>query len=145
MSQAAQVIALLAGSAGAPIVKERLAGVAGIIPGMQVRESAGNVIINTTAGKGPALIALPNLPVSADIDTAYADGVTVRYGAFHSGQEVYVLVAAGTAAIADGAPLTGVSGGTFGPGTEATAILHAMEAVDNSGGSGSVRIKARVA
>lgn len=145
MSQQAQVVTLRSGPAGAPITNERLAGVAGIIPGMLVRESAGNVIINATAGKGPALFALPNLPVSGDISTAYATGVTVQYGAYSAGQEVNALVAAGALAIADGAPLTCSTDGTLVTGTEANAIAYAMEAVDNSGGATVVRIKARVA
>lgn len=145
MSQNVQVIALCSGLAGAPIVNERLAGVVGIIPGILVRESAGNVIINATAGKGPALFALPNLPVSGSIDTAYANGVTVQYGAFTTGQEVNALVAAGTAAIADGAPLTCHTDGTLITGTDANAIAYAMEAVDNSGGATTARIKVRIA
>lgn len=146
MSQTAQVIILLSGASGAPIVSERLAGVAGITPGMLVKESAGNVVLNTTADAlAPKLIALTNKATGGTIDTVYANGEAVQYGAFHSGQEINGIVAAGAAAIADGAPVTSAGDGTFKVGTAANAIAYAMEAVDNSGGGTAVRIKLRIA
>lgn len=142
-----QVISLIGGMAGAPILSERLAGEAGIVPGMLVVESAGTVIKNATASAlAPKLFAQPNVATAGDIDTAYADGETVSYGAYHAGQEVNALVAAAAPAIADGDPLDSAGDGTLKKATDATtAIAYAMEAVDNSGGGSSVRIKARIA
>ena len=141
-----QVISLVGGAMGAPILSERLAGVAGIVAGMLVRESAGNVILNVTADAlGPKLFAQVNLAVSGDIDKVYASGETVSYGAYHSGQEVNAIVAAGAASIADGAPVTCAGDGTVKIGTDANAIGYATEAVDNSGGGTSVRLSIRVA
>jgi hypothetical protein len=141
-----QVISLNAGSAGQPIKDERLANAAGIIPGHLVIEALGKVGVNVTADAlAPKLFAQTNLAVAGDIDTAYADGETVSYGAYHSGQKVNGIVAAGADAIADGAPIASAGDGTLKIGTAATAIAYATEAVDNSGGGVSVRIQIRVA
>tara|TARA_R110002096_G_scaffold16230_3_gene55524 strand:+ start:760 stop:1191 length:432 start_codon:yes stop_codon:yes gene_type:complete len=141
-----QVISLVGGAAGAPILSERLAGVAGIVAGMLVAESAGTVIKNATADAlAQKLFAQTNVAVAGDIDLAYANGETVSYGAYHAGQEVNALVAAAAPAIVDGDPLASAGDGTLKKGTVATAIAYAIEAVDNSGGGTTVRIKARVA
>jgi len=141
-----QVISLVGGEKGAPILSERLAGVAGIVAGMLVAETAGTVVLNTSADAlSQKLFAQTNLAVAGDIDLEYANGETVSYGAYHSGQEVNALVAAGAAAIADGAPVTSAGDGTLKIGTVANAIGYAIEAVDNSGGGSAVRIQIRVA
>jgi hypothetical protein len=146
MSKAAQVISLLTSVSGAPIISERLSGEAGIIPGMLVAESAGTVSKHSTLNAlAPKLFAQTNMPVGGTIDTAYASGETLRYGAYHAGQQVNALLPAAAAAIADGAPLTSNGDGTLKIGTAANAIAYAMEAVDNSGGGTTVRIKARIA
>lgn len=141
-----QVISLVGGAAGAPIVNERLSGEADILPGMLVVESAGTVIKNATADAlAPKLFALKNIANAGDIDTPYDNGVTVSYGAYCSGQRVGGVIAAGAAAIADGAPLASAGDGTLKIGTAATAIGWATEAVDNSSGATPARISVRVA
>jgi hypothetical protein len=141
-----QVISLVGGAAGAPITSERLAGAAGIIAGMLVKESAGVVVVNSTADAlAPKLFAQCDLGNAADIDTPYLDAVTVSYGAYHAGQQVNAVLAAGAAAVVDGAPLTSAGDGTLKNGTVANAIAYAMEAVDNSGGATIARIAVRVA
>lgn len=141
-----QVISLNAGASGQPLLTERIANAAGIIPGHLVIEALGKVGVNVTADAlAPKLFAQTNLATAGDIDTAYADGETVSYGAYHAGQEVNGIVAAGAGAIADGAPVASAGDGTLKIGTAATAIAYAMEAVDNSGGATAVRIKIRVA
>lgn len=141
-----QVISLVGGAAGAPILSERLAGEAGIVAGMLVSESAGGVILNAAADAlAQKLFAQTNLALAGDIDTVYANGDTVSYGAYHSGQQVNAIVDAGAAAIADGAPVTSAGDGTLKIGTVANAIGYAIEAVDNSGGGSTVRIQIRVA
>lgn len=141
-----QVISLNAGAAGQPLLTERLAAAAGILPGHLVIEASGTVAVNATADAlAPKLFAQTNLATAGDIVTAYASGETVSYGAYHAGQEVNGIVAVGAAAIADGAPIASAGDGTLKVGTAATAIAYATEAVDNSGGSVAVRIKIRVA
>lgn len=152
---AKQVISLVGGAAGAPIQKERLAAAAGILPGHLVEEALGTVQVHgTAAANTQKLFAQTDLAISGDIDTAYASGATVSYGAYHSGQEVFALVAAGAAAIADGADLESAGDGTLRTATADAATDTtqrnsiaggALEAVDNSGGGTVVRIKIRVA
>lgn len=154
MAQVVQAIALRSGPAGAPIVNEKLAGAAGIVPGMLVEETSDTVVVHgTAAGSAQKLFALTDLPVSGDIDKAYADAVTVRYGAFHSGQEVNALVGI-TAAIVEGDALESAGDGTLrkvvtsadtADTSRNSVVGYAMVDVDNSGGSGNVRIKIRVA
>tara|TARA_R110000822_G_scaffold145749_2_gene284641 strand:- start:289 stop:777 length:489 start_codon:yes stop_codon:yes gene_type:complete len=162
MAQAAQVIAMLACALGQFVQSERLAAAgSAIIPGMLLEEVLGKVQEHSTAGgNAQTLFALSDLTVGGSIDTAYAVGTTVRYGAAHSGQEVFALVAASATAIADGAPLQSAGNGTLAvwvgqavnEGGAATLaietnniVAYAMEAIDNSGGATSVRIKARAA
>ena len=141
-----QVISLNAGAVGQPISNERLANAAGILPGHLVIEALGEVGVNVTADAlAQKLFAQTNLSIAGDVDTAYADGETVSYGAYHAGQEVSAIVAAGAAAIADGAPVASAGDGTLKIGTAATAIGYATEAVDNSGDATAVRISIRVA
>ena len=84
-----QVISLVGGSAGQPIVSERLAAAAGILPGHLVAESSGTVAVHgTAAGGAQKLFALQDLAVGGSVDTAYISGVVVYYGAYSSGQEV---------------------------------------------------------
>lgn len=150
-----QVISLVGGEKGAPILNERVSGEAGILAGHLVEESAGTVVKHSAAaGTAQKIFALPNMAIGGDIDTAYANGETVIYGAYHSGQEVNVLVAAGATAIADGDPLESAGDGTLRKVSTSAAtadtsrnstVAYAMVAVDNSGGATAVRISARVA
>ena len=150
-----QVISLNAGAAGQPLLTERLAAAAGILPGHLVEEASGTVQVHGTAAvNAQRLFAQTNLAIAGDIDTAYASGETVSYGAYHAGQEVNALVAASATAITDGAALESAGDGTVRIQTTAAAtadtardsvVGYAMEAVDNSGGATVVRIKIRVA
>jgi len=141
-----QVISLNAGASGQPLLTERLASAAGIVPGHLVIEALGKVGVNVTADAlAQKLFAQTNLAIAGDIDTAYADSETVSYGAYHAGQEVNAIIAVGADAIADGAPVASAGDGTLKIGSATTAIAYAMEAIDNSGGATSVRIKVRIA
>ena len=149
-----QVISLVGGAAGAPILSERLAGEAGIVAGMLINESAGTVIKHAGAGlNAQRLFAQTNLMIAGDIDTVQANGETVSYGAYHKGQEVNALVGV-VAAIVDGDPLESAGDGTLRKAVADAAtdtaqrdsiVGYALEDVDNSGGSVNVRIKIRVA
>lgn len=150
-----QVISLVGGASGAPLLNERLAAAAGILPGHLVAESSGTVAVHgTAAANAQRLFAQTDCAISGDIDTAYGNGATVSYGAYHTGQEVNALVAAGATAITDGAALESAGDGTLRIATADAAtdtaqrdaiVGYAMEAVDNSGGGTVVRIKMRVA
>ena len=140
------VINLLGGPQGMPVVRERLAGASGIVPGNLVSEQSGEVVNNAGAAQAAQkLFALPNLAISGDIDREYVAGEAVSYGAFHAGQEVWANVAAGAAAIADGGGLESAGDGTLrAAATNDGLIAFAIEAVDNSSGLETVRIKVRV-
>lgn len=150
-----QVITLVGGAAGAPISNERLSAAAGILPGHLVEEALGLVKVHATAAvNAQPLFAQPDLAIAGDIDTAYASGATVCYGAYHTGQEVNALVAIAATAIIDGAALESAGDGTVRTATADAAtdtvqrdaiVGYAIEAVDNSGGGTVVRIKMRVA
>jgi len=157
MPQAPQVIQLLTDTAGSFIHSEA-ASAAGsaIVPGMLIEELAAGTVQehSTAAGNAQKLFALSDLSNAGDIDTAYAAGALVRYGAAHSGQEVYALLAANAAAIVKGDPLESDGDGTLRVQTTAAAtadterdsvVGYALEAVDNSAGGTTVRIKVRVA
>jgi len=141
-----QVVTLIGGAFGAPISNERLSNAAGILPGHLVIETGGLVGVNATADAlAQKLFAQTKLSIAGDIDTAYASGETVSYGAYHAGQEVSALVAAGATAIPDGSPVASAGDGTLKVGTVATAIGYATEALDNSGGATVARLSIRVA
>jgi len=150
-----QVISLVGGSAGEPIVSERLSAAAGILAGHLVKESSGLVAVHGTAAtNAQRLFALKNISNAGDIDTAYLAGVTVSYGAYHAGQEVNALLAAGAVAVVDGDALESAGDGTLRKVSVAAAtantardsiVAYAVESIDNSAGVTVVRIKARVA
>lgn len=86
------------------------------------------------------------------IDDIYEDGDTVLYSTFRPGDWVYALlvdegnVAVGALLGSDGAGALKAS--SWGTGSAAAAAGHpiakALEAVDNTGGSGVVRIKVEI-
>lgn len=156
MSDTAEVIELLTNISGSFINNERLAASgSAIIPGMLVQETGGEVEEHgTAAANAQKLFALTDISTGGTIDDVYTVGATVRYGAAHSGQEAFALVAAGATAILDGAALESNGDGTVRTATADAAtdttqrdsiVGYAMEAVDNSGGGASVRIAIRVA
>lgn len=131
---------------GSPMGKEGLAGAAGIMPGMLVERAAGGTVVPHATAGGPAVpaFARPNEVIGNGIDVAYDADDTVLYGVSTSGDEVYSLVAAAAPAIADGAYLESAGDGTLAALTTGQAVAKALEAVDNSGGASSVRIKVEV-
>lgn len=155
MAQAPQVIELLTDTNGSFIHNERLAATAGFKPGVLVEEVPAGVQPNSSAAtNAQKLFALTNIARGGTIDDDYVVGETARYGAAHSGQEVYAWVAVGADAIPFGSALESAGDGTLRIVTTAAAtadtardsiVAYALETVDNSGGSTSVRIRARVA
>lgn len=157
MSQAAQVIELLTDINGSFIHEEALsASGSAIVPGDLVEETtAGEVQEHSTAAaNAQRLIALTNLANASTIDDAYAVGETVRFGAAHSGQKAFMRVAASAPAIVIGDDLESAGDGSVRKAVADAAtdtdqrdaiVAYAIEAVDNSGGGTTVRIKVRIA
>ena len=93
------------------------------------------------------LIALENVAVAGDLDTAYAAGDFAQAFIPVTGDEIYVLVAAAAPAIVLNDKLILTATGTFAKAAAQTGKeikAKALEAVDNSGGGSEVRIKVRV-
>ena len=156
MAQSPQVIELLTDTNGSFIHTEAIAAAgSAIIPGMLVEETATGVQEHSTGdGNAQKLFALTDLITAGTIDDTYAVGQTVRYGAAHSGQEVYAWVPAAATAITKGAALSSNGDGTLKNVAASAAtseaqrdsiVGYALESVDNSGGGSAVRIKVRVA
>lgn len=156
MADPAQVIQALGGESGKAFVSEKLSAAGSAIkPGHLLEELAAGTVQehSTAAGNTQRLVALANISTGKTIDDAYLVGETVRYGAFSAGNEAYLRVAAGAAAIANGAYLQSAGDGTVitlatDAATDDTqresVVGAALEAVDNSGGGAEVFIKVRL-
>jgi len=140
------VVSRIGGAKGEPFIHEGIAAADGILPCHLVKEGSTTVAVNNDNGsKAQPLFVQLNAPIGGDINTSYKAGETVRYGAYHTGQEVTALVAAGALAITKNTPLTSAGDGTLKVGTVDNAVGYAREAVDNSGGSTVVQILIRIA
>lgn len=139
---------------GGGIRKERKAGGA-ITPGHLVELNASDqfVVHSTAAGNAIAAFAVEAEVFGKDIDTAYASGDQCFVEYLPTGSEVYALVGAGAAAIAEGDYLESAGDGTLRKLATATAttqaqrasvVARALEAVDNSAGGTPARIKVEV-
>lgn len=138
-----------------------------ITPGMLVMQHTDGTIRRQSADglHAPAEVAveyeLDNggaTPTAGGIDTNYAVGDRIKYVSLVPGQEFYGLVAANAAAIVINDRLQSAGDGTLEKavvasqgGTDPFAyvpagvpVAIALEAVDNSSGGTTVRIKARV-
>ena len=150
-----QTVTLTGGAQGQPIISERLAAAAGILPGHLVAEALGKVEVHGTAAtNAQKLFAQKNIATAGDLDQAYVDGETVSYGAYHSGQSVSALVAANATAILDGAALESAGDGTLrtvsaDAATDQTQrdsiVAYAQVALDNSANAAVARISVRIA
>lgn len=157
MSQASQVIEVVGGIAGQPIVAEAIAAAATlIIPGHLVEiTTAGTIQEHSGAGlNAEKLIALTDPTLGGTIADIYAVASLVRYGAFRTGQRVKMRLAASAAAIVIGDALESDGDGTVRVLTTDTAtddtqrdsiVGYAVEAVDNSSGGINVQIEVRIA
>lgn len=138
MAQDVEVIALLTGILGEPIVLERLANAAGIIPGdlLEVNSTNKLLVHNSAGAVAERMFALPDLPVAGDIDTSYASGDTVRAGVFHAGQRVNARLAAAAPAVVIGDFLESAGDGTL------RKVIPTVVLTDNSGGAATDTIAA---
>jgi hypothetical protein len=113
-------------------------------PGMLVeRTSAGKIQAHSTAsGVTAGLFLLENTANAGTIDTAYTADETGRYMTAWPGDKIYAWlvdegnVAAGALLVSDGAGA--LKAATTETGRE--VVAEAAEAVDNTGGTGIVRI-----
>lgn len=143
--------------AGQGIHDERKSAAGSAIkPGHLIEITSADVVQehSTAAGNAAKLIALTNPANGNSVDTAYLVGETVRFGAYSSGQEVSLRLAAAATAVPIGGVLESDGDGTVRIQTAAAAtantarnsvVAYALEAVDNSGGATEVFIKARIA
>lgn len=127
---------------GEPVGNELIA--AGVItPGMLVeRTSAGLVQANGTAADTAAakLVAREMELTDGDIDTDYAADDQTLFWSARSGDQFYMFLEdEGNVAI--GAMLESDGAGALQAVTTGTPLFMALEAVNNTGGSGPVRIK----
>lgn len=119
---------------GDPVALEAEAGGA-ITPGhLLVLNSSGQVVVNSTAGAfAPVYVAREKEVVGKGIDDAYASGDTCFFWHCRPGDEVYLLVPAGAAAIVVGDLLESAGSGNV---RKVTAAL-----TDNSGGTANTTLQ----
>jgi allophanate hydrolase subunit 2 len=129
---------------GEPIYNEDYAQKTGeaIVPGMLVEfNSSGTVQKHATAGGDCSPdFAMERDEMGNDIDDAYADGDTVKVGSCHSGMRVHALIASGQN-IAKADYLESAGNGTLRVLASGTRLARALEAVNNSAGPGTARIR----
>lgn len=133
-----------------PYLKEYVAANGNIKPGMLLAFSSGNVIPHGTAASQSAVpwfaIESPYTDYessTAAVDTAYASGDIVRTYMAHPGDEIYAFLEdEGNVAI--GALLESDGAGALQAQTTGAAVARALEAKNNTGGTGPVRIKVEV-
>ena len=150
-----QQISLVGGIAGEPIVEEKKASVAGILPGHLLKESGLLIKLHdVVATNAQPIFALKNMHNAGDVNTVYLNGETVRFGAYSTGQKVLALVAAAAPAILTDDPLESAGDGTLrkvvvDAATDETQrnsiVAYAIQDIDNSAGGTVVKIKTRVA
>lgn len=127
-------------------IQNEAAALAAITPGMLIERGAGGIQPHGTQGEtaSPAF-AVEAVMLGQSISDDYAIGDQVIYKTFAAGSSVYALVAAGAAAITANAFLTSAGDGTLEfAGVDEVVIAQAIEAVDNSGGASTVRIKVEI-
>ena len=123
-----------------------------VTPGHLVDRDAGAYVVHPSAdGLAQPAFALEQSEMNAGqdqnphvlaIDTAYALGDLMQVGIGKPGSTFYALIASGEN-IADGATLSSAGDGTL-QGSSTLPVVSAVEAVDNSAGPGTVRIRVEV-
>ena len=133
---------------GSPMALERksLGSGTAITPGMLIEPtSAGLLRPHATAGgRAVIYVAREEEYVGGAISTAYALGDTVPFYAAHKGDQFYMLLE-DEGNVALGAYLESNGAGELQAlSTTGVALFRALEAVNNTGGSGAVRIRVEV-
>lgn len=117
-----------------------------ITPGMLVERATGGVQAHSSAA-GPANLHFANEfgMTGGTIDDAYEEDDDVIFTTYVPGSGIYALVAAGATAITEGVLLASAGDGTLAvAGNDEVAVAQALEAVDNSGGATTARIRVEV-
>ena len=141
---ARRVIALRGPSAGQ---SEDWAAAEAITPGHLVTRNSSNLLIkhndDAPAMNVAADFAMERDEMGKDIDTAYAIGDSVKVGHFSPGDRVNAIIASGVNAAAD-SYLESAGDGTLRVRTSGTAVAKALEAVNNSAGPSSARLRVQI-
>ena len=137
MSQAPQVISLLGGIAGEPIVEEALTNTSTIKPGHLVEKISNGKIQEHSSAGGFAVkrFALENIANGKTIDDAYASGEIARFGTFQPGQRVNAFLPANAPAVVIEDKLSSNGDGTLrkATSTDTKALLFVDGAAANGG------------
>ena len=118
-----------------------------ITPGMLVERADGGVqpVLSANATFSMRTYANEYGLTGLTINDTYEADDQVIFTTYAPGSAVYAIVAAGAAAITEGAYLKAVTGGTVAAaGAEDTVVAQALEAVDNSGEATPARIKIEI-
>lgn len=128
---------------GQPILNEDGAAGEAITPGHLVQGTT-TILKHATAGADAARrFALEQDMLGKDIDEAYAVGDTVQVGAFKGGDAVNAIIASGQDIAAD-QYLESAGDGTLRAHASGTRIARAKEAVDNSAGPSTARLRVEI-
>lgn len=120
-----------------------------ILPGMVIQYTTGALTVrphSTAAGAASPLMVAVEMPIRAgsDIEDAYdTDGEVVAFHVALPGDQLWMLIEAG-ANIGDGDILESAGDGTLQALSGSFGLVRALEAVDNSAGYISERIRAEV-
>ena len=136
---AKRVITLL----GHPVTNEDGAAGEAITPGMLVQGESTILKHASSAGRATPRFALEREEMGDDIDTAYAVGDTVKIGTFRPGDRVNALIASGVN-MAAGTYLESAGDGTLKAVSGNFGIGRALEAVNNTAGPGTARLRVEV-
>ena len=134
-----RVIVLL----GLPQYNEDGVAAEAITPGMLV-DGVTSISKHATAGGNTArAFACEREEMGQDIDAAYAIGDTVKVAVFGGGMHVYAFIASGQN-IAINDKLESQGTGYLRVLASGTALVRALEAVNNAAGPGAARIRCEV-
>lgn len=137
-----------------PVLRKEGVAAGNILPGHLIAGPDSALVVHGAAGQNARKAFAVEYDPAKGIDDAYVTGDQVMYGIFKPGEEVYALVAAGAAAIAEGDALESAGDGTLRKQVTSAAtaenardsvVGYAREAVDNSGGADVARIRVEVA
>jgi hypothetical protein len=114
-----------------------------ITPGMLVQGTTSIAKFSTAGGPAPRRVAMERDEMGKDIDTAYAIGDTVKIANLVPGDRVNALIASGQN-IAANAWLEPAGDGTLRVFSAGTRWGRALEAVNNSAGPTTARLRTEV-
>lgn len=114
-----------------------------ITPGMLVEGTTSVLKHSVAGGAARRMFALERDEMGKTIDDAYAIADTVKVGNFRPGDRVNALIGSGEN-IAAGAELESAGDGTLRVQASGVIVGFALEAVNNSAGPGTARLRTEV-